>query len=90
MTLAIRPEEIAVGPSALGVPNGLTARIAGVQFLGPFTRLALAVEGDGGAALECDVAATAFTALGVGESALVPICLAPEALRAFRSAGAVP
>jgi iron(III) transport system ATP-binding protein len=88
VTLAIRPEEIAVGPSALGVPNGLTARIAAVQFLGPFTRLALAVEGDGGAALECDVAATAFTALAVGEGALVPISLAPEALRAFPSAGA--
>jgi iron(III) transport system ATP-binding protein len=90
VTLAIRPEEIAVGPLAVGVPNGLTAHIASLQFLGPFTRLALAVEGDGGASLECDVAATAFTALGVGEGALVPISLAPEALRAFPSPGVVP
>jgi hypothetical protein len=88
VTLAIRPEEIAVGPSARDVPNGLTARIAGVQFLGPFTRLALAVEGHDGAVLECDVAATAFSALGVGEGALVPISLAPEALRAFPCVGA--
>jgi len=90
LTLAIRPEEIAVGPLALGVPNGLTARIASMQFLGPFTRLTLAVDEDGGAALECDVAATAFTALGAGEGARVPIALAPEALRAFSSTGAVP
>ena len=90
VTLAIRPEEVAVGPSAHGLPNSLTARIVAVQFLGPFTRLALAVEGDGQAVLECDVAATAFTALGVGEGALVPISLAPAALRAFRSVGAAP
>jgi iron(III) transport system ATP-binding protein len=87
VTLAIRPEEIAVGPSASGAVNSLTARIAGLQFLGPFTRLALSVEGNGQAALECDVAATAFAALGVGEGALIPIALDPEALRAFRPVG---
>ena len=87
VTLAIRPEEIAVGPSARGVVNGLTARIAGLQFLGPFTRLSLILEDNGKAALECDVAATAFAALGVGEGALVPIALDPEALRAFGPVG---
>ena len=88
MTLAIRPEEIAVGPSASGAVNSLTARIAGLQFLGPFTRLALTVEGNGQEALECDVAATAFAALGVGEGALLPIALDAEALRAFQPVGA--
>ena len=94
VTLAIRPEEIAVGPAARGAVNSLTARIAGLQFLGPFTRLALAPVvtggGDGQAALECDVAATAFSELGVGEGALVPIALDPQALRAFRAAGGAP
>jgi ABC-type spermidine/putrescine transport systems, ATPase components len=80
MTLAIRPEEIAVGPLASGAVNSLTARIANLQFLGPFTRLSLTVEGDGQEALECDVAATAFAALGVGEGALLPIALDAEAL----------
>jgi iron(III) transport system ATP-binding protein len=88
MTLAIRPEEIAVGPSASGAVNSLTARIANLQFLGPFTRLALTVEGNGQEALECDVAATAFAALGVGEGALLPIALDAEALRAFQPVGA--
>jgi iron(III) transport system ATP-binding protein len=86
VTLAIRPEEIAVGPAAQGAANALQARIESVQFLGPFTRLALSLVGDGKAALECDVAATAFTALGAGESAVVPISLAPGALRAFAAA----
>ena len=90
VTLAIRPEEIAVGPAAAGAANVLQARIETVQFLGPFTRLALTLVGDGKATLECDVAATAFTALGVGEGALVPIALAPEALRAFTAAEAAP
>ncbi len=87
VTLAIRPEEIAVGPSASGAVNCLTARIANLQFLGPFTRLALTVEGNGQEALECDVAATAFAALGVGEGALVPIALDAETLRAFQPVG---
>jgi iron(III) transport system ATP-binding protein len=90
VTLAIRPEEIAVGPPAEGVANGLRARIESVQFLGPFTRLALAVEGGGKATLECDVAATAFAALGAGEGALVPIALSPDALRAFATAEVAP
>jgi hypothetical protein len=40
-----------------------------------------------GEALECDVAATAFAALGVGEGADLPIALAPDALRVFSASG---
>jgi len=92
LTLAIRPEEIAVGPAALQGDNRFTARITAVQFLGPFTRLGLDPilngRGDGRLALECDVAATAFAALGVGEGAELPIALAPDALRAFPASAA--
>ncbi|HEV2056012.1 MAG TPA: putative 2-aminoethylphosphonate ABC transporter ATP-binding protein [Methylomirabilota bacterium] len=91
LTLAIRPEEITVGPAALHGDNRLTARITAVQFLGAFTRLGLTpvVEGggDGRPSLECDVAATAFAELGVGEGADLPIALAPGALRAFPASG---
>jgi iron(III) transport system ATP-binding protein len=87
LTLAIRPEEITVGPAALHGDNRLTARITTVQFLGAFTRLGLTVDGDGRTALECDVAATAFAELGVGEGADLPIALAPAALRAFPAPG---
>jgi iron(III) transport system ATP-binding protein len=88
LTLAIRPEEITIGPAALQGDNRLTAIITAVQFLGPFTRLGLSVDGDGGTMLECDVAATAFAGLGVGEGAHLPIALAPDALRAFPASGA--
>ena len=87
LTLAIRPEEITVGPAALHGDNRLTARITVVQFLGAFTRLGLTVNGESGTPLECDVAATAFAALGVGEGADLPIALAPDALRVFSASG---
>jgi iron(III) transport system ATP-binding protein len=86
LTLAIRPEEILVGPAADGTENRLVTRIRAVQFLGPFTRLSLALP-DGVPALECDVAATAFAALGAAEGSELALSLRPEALRVFPVAG---
>jgi iron(III) transport system ATP-binding protein len=82
LTLAIRPEEIVVGAATAGVENRLVTRIRTVQFLGPFTRLSLALP-DGAPALECDVAARAFAALGVAEGGELTLALTPEALRVF-------
>jgi len=84
LILAIRPEEIVVGPAAQGAPNRLATRIRSIQFLGSFTRLVLFLPGDGERVLECDVAATAFAALGVAEGGELPLALPPESLRAFR------
>ncbi|HKW92904.1 MAG TPA: putative 2-aminoethylphosphonate ABC transporter ATP-binding protein [Methylomirabilota bacterium] len=86
LTLAIRPEEILVGPAANGSENRLITRIRGIQFLGPFTRLSLALA-DGAPALECDVAATAFAALGAAEGSELALSLRPEALRVFPAVG---
>ena len=61
------------------------ARFA-IQFLGPFTRLSLALP-DGSPALECDVAATAFAALGAAEGSELALSLRPDALRVFPAAG---
>jgi iron(III) transport system ATP-binding protein len=85
LTLAIRPEEITVG-AALGAENRLVTRIRAIQFLGPFTRLSLALP-DGAPALECDVAATAFASLGAAEGSELALSLRPEALRVFPAAG---
>jgi iron(III) transport system ATP-binding protein len=85
LTLAIRPEEITVG-AAVGAENRLVTRIRAIQFLGSFTRLSLALP-DGAPALECDVAATAFAALGAAEGSEVALALRPEALRVFPAAG---
>ncbi|MGH7375025.1 MAG: ABC transporter ATP-binding protein, partial [Candidatus Rokuibacteriota bacterium] len=86
LTLAIRPEEILVGPAAQGSENRLVTRIRAIQFLGPFTRLSLALP-DGTPALECDVAAGAFAALGATEGSELALSLRPDALRVFPAAG---
>ena len=82
VTLAIRPEEILVGPAAQGAENRLVTRIRAIQFLGPFTRLSLALP-DGAPALECDVAATAFAALEAAEGSELALSLRADALRVF-------
>jgi iron(III) transport system ATP-binding protein len=85
LTLAIRPEEITVG-AAPEAENRLVTRIRAIQFLGSFTRLSLVLP-DGAPALECDVAATAFAALGAVEGSELALSLRPEALRVFPAAG---
>jgi iron(III) transport system ATP-binding protein len=85
LTLAIRPEEILVGPAA-GGENRLVTRIRAIQFLGPFTRLTLVLS-DGTPPLECDVAAGAFAALGAAEGSELALSLRPDALRVFPAGG---
>ena len=87
LILAIRPEEILVGPTARAAANALTARVRSVQFLGSFTRLGLGLPGDGEVTVECDVAAGAFAELGVKEGAEIAVALRPEALRVFPKEG---
>jgi iron(III) transport system ATP-binding protein len=83
LTLAIRPEELVIGPAARQGDNALTARVRSVQFLGAFTRLGLALPGDD-AVLECDVAAGALADVGAKEGSELPLALPAAALRAFR------
>ncbi len=85
VTLAIRPEEILVGKAAVPSENRLPTRVVGVQFLGPFTRLHLALPGLPGAVIECDVAVNAFAELEAAEDAELMLGLKPEALRVFPS-----
>ena len=87
LSLAIRPEEILIGPAARDSENRLVTRIRGVQFLGAFTRLSLVLPGEPETALECDVAANAFAELGAAEGAELPLALKPEALRVFVTRG---
>jgi iron(III) transport system ATP-binding protein len=85
LTLGIRPEEVVIGPAARNAENGLTARVLGMQFLGAFTRLALALPGDAGR-LECDVAAGALGDVGAKEGSELALALPAAALRVFLDA----
>jgi iron(III) transport system ATP-binding protein len=88
VVLGIRPEEIGVGPAASALPNRVVTRVCGVQFLGAFTRLALAQPGDAEPTLVCDLPAGAVGDLGVKEGAELPVTLRPEAIRVFTAPGA--
>ena len=84
LALAIRPEEIRVGaPTHEAVDNRVAARVVTVQFLGAFARLSLALPGDGGPELECDLAGDALADAGAKEGADLALVLTPEALRVF-------
>jgi iron(III) transport system ATP-binding protein len=83
LTLAIRPEELVIGAAARQAPNRLVVRVMAVHFLGAFTRLTLAVPGDDGAHLECDVAAGALADIGATEGSEMALALPAAALRVF-------
>jgi iron(III) transport system ATP-binding protein len=84
--LAIRPEELVIGAAARKAENALVARVAGVQFLGAFTRLSLTLGGDEPTRLECDVAAGALDDVGAKEGGELALALPPAALRVFPGA----
>lgn len=84
VTLAIRPEEILVGDAAAGAENRVEGRVRAVRFLGPFTRVTLALPDTAETALECDVSANAIVRVGTLEEALLALALPADALRVFR------
>jgi iron(III) transport system ATP-binding protein len=87
VTLAIRPEELVIGPPARHAENGVTMRVRALQFLGAFTRVTLTLPGDDVATLECDVAAGALAEVGAKEESDLALALPPAALRVFRAPG---
>jgi iron(III) transport system ATP-binding protein len=89
LALAIRPEEIRVAAAARETAdNRVVARVTGIQFLGAFARLTLALPGAGAPELECDLAGDALAEAGAKEGAELPLVLTPEALRVFAAPAA--
>ena len=82
VTLGIRPEEIIVGPAARDADNRIVGRVAGVQFLGAFTRIRLDL-GESAPPLECDLAMGALADVGAKEGMELPLALRADALRVF-------
>jgi iron(III) transport system ATP-binding protein len=83
LTLAIRPEELVIGPAAQEAENALSVRVTAVQFLGAFTRLGLVLPGGDGTPLECDVAAGALAGVGAKEGTELALALPADAVRVF-------
>ncbi|OGK97360.1 MAG: amino acid ABC transporter substrate-binding protein [Candidatus Rokubacteria bacterium RBG_16_73_20] len=87
VVLGIRPEEVSVGPAARGAENELVARVCALQFQGALTRLELALPGEDGTRLDCDVATQVLAALRAAEGVELPVALRPGALRVYPAQG---
>ncbi|HEV7259294.1 MAG TPA: putative 2-aminoethylphosphonate ABC transporter ATP-binding protein [Bosea sp. (in: a-proteobacteria)] len=81
--LCVRPEDIEVSDAG----SGTAARVEGVEFLGAFTRLRLAVPGWGGVVLSADVAARQMRDLAIAPGAAVRITLDPTRLQLLPGGG---
>jgi iron(III) transport system ATP-binding protein len=89
VTLAVRPEDIAVRGVAAGMPNTFAVRVADVEFLGAFCRAKLAVNG-GEAPLVADFSINVMRDLGVEVGKEMLIALPPQWLRVFPRAPLLP
>jgi iron(III) transport system ATP-binding protein len=83
VVLAIRPEEVAVGPAARGSENLLAARVVAVLFMGALARLRLTLADPPHPTLEADVPMSVLVEEGIKEGGELPLALRPEALRVF-------
>ena len=89
VTLAVRPEDIAVRAVQASTPNAFAVRIADVEFLGAFCRTKLAVEGCA-APIVADFSINLMRDLGVAVGNDLLIALPAERLRVFPRAPQLP
>jgi iron(III) transport system ATP-binding protein len=89
VTLAVRPEDIAVRGVSAGMPNTLAVRVADVEFLGAFCRAKLAVEGDE-APIVADFSINVMRDLAIDVGKDMLIALPPQWLRVFPRAAPLP
>ena len=87
VTLAIRPEDVVVRNTVAGTSNTFSTRVAGIEFLGSFCRVGLAVNG-GGPVLLADFSINTVRDLCVIEGMELQICLPAERIRVFPGAQA--
>ncbi len=89
VTLAVRPEDIAVRGVVAGMPNSFAVRVADVEFLGAFCRAELTVNG-GEVPIVADFSINVMRDLGVEVGKEMLIALPPQWLRVFPRAPQLP
>ena len=83
VTVAIRPEDIAVQTGPGAPANGFKARIETMAFLGSFFRADLAADAIGEVRLRADLPIAEVRRLGLTEGSALPAALPPECLRIY-------
>jgi iron(III) transport system ATP-binding protein len=89
VTLAVRPEDIAVRGVSAGMPNTLAVRVADVEFLGAFCRAKLAVDGSE-APIVADFSINVMRDLAIDVGKDMLIALPSQWLRVFPRAAPLP
>ena len=89
VTLAVRPEDIAVRGVSAGMPNSLAVRVVDVEFLGAFCRAKLEVDG-GEAPIVADFSINVMRDLAIDVGKDMLIALPPQWLRVFPRAAPLP
>ena len=82
VTLAVRPEDIAVRGVVAGMPNAVAVRVADIEFLGAFCRAKLSLAG-AEAPLVADFSINVMRDLGIEVGKDMLIALPPQWLRVF-------
>jgi len=83
LTLAVRPEDLRVGPEVQGQGNRARAELQFVEFLGSFYRLTLGIPGLEKARLVAEVPITAVRDTDIREGMQIEIQFPPELLRLY-------
>jgi iron(III) transport system ATP-binding protein len=83
VSIGLRPEEIRVRNIEGATPNQLATTVSLIDFLGPFCRARLELQGAPGVALLADFSANLMRDLGVVEGQTLTVALPPESLRVF-------
>jgi len=89
VTLAVRPEDIAVRGISADMPNALPVRVDDVEFLGAFCRAKLAVNGSE-APLVADFSINVMRDLAIDVGKEMLVALPPQWLRVFPRAPKLP
>lgn len=84
--VGLRPEEVRVRNLEAGTPNAIMARVAALDFLGPFCRAELEPLEAPGVTILADFSVNLMRDLAVAEGQEYRIALPPDVLRAFPSA----
>jgi iron(III) transport system ATP-binding protein len=83
VTVAIRPEDVAVRGIQPGTPNAFLAQVIEMDFLGSFVRAALEPKGMAGLRVSADFSINAVRDLGLAEGVTLRVALPAERLRLF-------
>jgi iron(III) transport system ATP-binding protein len=87
VTIAIRPEDICLGKAGEDQVNTFAARILGLEFRGPLSRLTIRFAEDGAAAppLQVDLASETVRRLGLQRETEVSVHLPVDRIRVYRT-----